>query len=101
MSAANAIDEISDAAPAARRDLTLRIGFVLMAGEAKYERLTFWKLTGGRCQQMFKRHLTLIFKVDFFSPHTRMQLKRCKNAAGGPPQLLTIDEAATRQSRIC
>jgi hypothetical protein len=47
ISAANAIDEIRDAAPAARRDLTLRIGFVLMAGEAKYERLTFWKLTGG------------------------------------------------------
>ena len=47
MSAANAIDEISDAAPAARRDLTLRIGFVLMAGEAKCRCLTFWKLTGG------------------------------------------------------
>jgi hypothetical protein len=45
MSAANAIDEIRVAAPAASRDLTLRIGFVLMAGEAKYGRLTFWKLT--------------------------------------------------------
>jgi hypothetical protein len=45
MSAANATDEIRVAAPAARRDLTLRIGFVLIAGEAKYERLTFWKLT--------------------------------------------------------
>jgi hypothetical protein len=65
MSAANAIDEIRVAAPAARRDLTLRIGFVLMAGEAQCSRLTFWKLTGGRWQQMFKRHLTLIFKVDF------------------------------------
>jgi hypothetical protein len=66
ISAANAIDEISDAAPAARRDLTLRIGFVLMAGEAKCRCLTFWKLTAGRSHQMFKRHLTLIFKVDFF-----------------------------------
>jgi hypothetical protein len=66
ISAANAIDEIRDAAPAARRVLTLRIGFVLMAGEANLRRPTFWKLTGGRCQQMFKRHLTLIFKVDFF-----------------------------------
>jgi hypothetical protein len=45
ISAANAIDEIRVAAPAARRDLTLRIGFVLMAGEAKCRRLTFWKLT--------------------------------------------------------
>ncbi|OKO75549.1 hypothetical protein AC630_24365 [Bradyrhizobium sp. AS23.2] len=65
MSAANAIDEIRVAAPAARRDLTQRIGFVLMAGEAKYGRLTFWKLASGRWQQMLKRHLTLIFKVDF------------------------------------
>jgi len=66
ISAANAIDEISDAAPAARRDLTLRIGFVLMAGEAEYKCLTFWKLTAGRSHQILKRHLTLIFKVDFF-----------------------------------
>jgi hypothetical protein len=44
MSAANAIEEIRVAAPAARRDLTLRIGFVLLAGEA-IRRLTFWKLT--------------------------------------------------------
>jgi hypothetical protein len=35
MSAANAIDEIKVAAPAARKDLTLRIGSVLLAGEAK------------------------------------------------------------------
>jgi hypothetical protein len=48
MSAANAIDEIRVAAPAARRDLTQRIGFVLMAGEAKYGGLTFWKLTARR-----------------------------------------------------
>jgi hypothetical protein len=65
ISAANAVDEIRVAAPATRRDLTLRIGFVLLAGEAKCGRLTFWKLTGGRSHQMFKRHLTLIFKVDF------------------------------------
>src|SRR5215470_4256465 len=42
ISAANAIDEIKVTAPAARKDLTLRIGFVLLAGEAKYGRLTFW-----------------------------------------------------------
>jgi hypothetical protein len=34
MSAANAIEENNDAAPAATRNLTLRIGFVLLAGEA-------------------------------------------------------------------
>jgi hypothetical protein len=34
MSAAKAIDDSSDAAPAATRNLTLRIGFVLLAGEA-------------------------------------------------------------------
>jgi hypothetical protein len=34
ISAANAIDDNSDAAPAATRHLTLRIGFVLLAGEA-------------------------------------------------------------------
>jgi hypothetical protein len=34
MSAANAPDDNSDAAPAAIRDLTLRIGFVLLSGEA-------------------------------------------------------------------
>jgi hypothetical protein len=45
MSAANATDEIRVAAPAARRDLTLRIGFVLMAGGAKCRCPTFWKLT--------------------------------------------------------
>jgi hypothetical protein len=34
MSAANAIDDNNDAAPATTRDLTLRIGFVLLTGEA-------------------------------------------------------------------
>jgi hypothetical protein len=34
MSAANAADDNTDAAPAAMRNLTLRIGFVLLAGEA-------------------------------------------------------------------
>src|SRR5437660_1129628 len=34
MSAANAIDDNNDAAPAATRDLTLRIGFALLCGEA-------------------------------------------------------------------
>ena len=34
MSAANAADDSREAAPAAMRDLTLHIGFVLLAGEA-------------------------------------------------------------------
>jgi hypothetical protein len=34
MSAADATDDNRDAAPAAMRNLTLRIGFVLLAGEA-------------------------------------------------------------------
>jgi hypothetical protein len=40
MSAANAIDDNSDAAPAATRHLTLRIGFVLLTGEADNGGLT-------------------------------------------------------------
>ncbi len=40
MSAANAIDDNSDAAPAATRDLMLRIGFVLLACEADNGGLT-------------------------------------------------------------
>jgi hypothetical protein len=48
---------------------------------------------------MFKRHLTLIFKVDFFSPHTRLRQKRCRNAAQAP-HLLTNDEAARRLERM-
>src|SRR4051812_23677996 len=70
MSAANAPDESRDAAPAAIRTLTLRIGFVLLSGEA--DEASHQKLTAGRCHQILKRHLTLIFKVDnlrrFFSP---------------------------------
>src|SRR5882762_10451466 len=63
MSAANAADDNRDAAPAATRDLTLRIGFVLLSGEATAE-ASHQKLTVGRCHQMLKRRLTLIFKVD-------------------------------------
>jgi hypothetical protein len=63
MSAANATDDNRDAAPAATRDLTLRIGFVLLSGEATAE-ASHQKLTVGRCHQMLKRRLTLIFKVD-------------------------------------
>jgi hypothetical protein len=37
MSAANATDEIKVAAAATTKDLTLRIGFVLLAGEAKMD----------------------------------------------------------------
>src|SRR6186713_300573 len=81
MSAANAIDEIRVAAPAARRDLTLRIGFVLLAGEANTQASRSGNSQAGRSHQMFKRHLTLIFKVDFLSPLARMRPKRCKNAA--------------------
>jgi hypothetical protein len=62
MSAAYATDDNRDAALAAMRNLTLRIGFVLLAGEA--DKASLQKPTAGRCHQMFKRHLTLIFKVD-------------------------------------
>src|SRR5580692_9609617 len=64
MSAANAADDNKDAAPAATRYLTLRIGFVLLSGEADSGAPHIQKLTDGRWHQMFKRHLTLIFKVD-------------------------------------
>jgi hypothetical protein len=40
MSAAYAIDDNRDAAPAATRNLTLRIGFVLLSGEADNGGLT-------------------------------------------------------------
>jgi hypothetical protein len=62
MSAANAIEDNKDAAPATTKIFTLRIGFVLLAGEADGPTS---KLTPGRCHQMFKRRLTLILKVDF------------------------------------
>src|SRR5437764_13790464 len=62
MSAANAPDDNRDAAPAAIRDITLRIGFVLLSGEA--DEASHPKLTSARCHQILKRHLTLIFKVD-------------------------------------
>src|SRR5437773_245003 len=51
MSAANAADDNNVAAPAAMRNLTLRIGFVLLAGEA--DKTSHRKPTAGRCQQMF------------------------------------------------
>src|ERR1700730_6192674 len=62
MSAATAPADNRDAAPAAIRNLTLRIGFVLLSGEA--DEASHQKLTSGRCHQILKRHLTLIFKVD-------------------------------------
>src|SRR5476649_2604805 len=71
MSAANAPDDNRDAAPAAIRNLTLRIGFVLLSGEA--DEASHQKLTSGPWHQILKRHLTLIFKVDnlrrFFRAH--------------------------------
>src|SRR5712672_4535415 len=87
MSAANATDDNKDAAPAAIRNLTLRLGFVLLSGEA--DEASHQKLTSGRCHQILKRHLTLIFKVDNlrrffaradFSPErwrSRHNRKRC------------------------
>jgi hypothetical protein len=62
ISAASAIDDNKDAAPATTKIFTLRIGFVPLAGEADGPTS---KLTAGRWHQMFKRRLTLIFKVDF------------------------------------
>ena len=76
MSAANAVDDSKAAAPAATRNLTLRIGFVLLSGEADNGGLTFQKLTAGRCHQMFKRHLTLILKVD-----NPLRAKACRHRA--------------------
>ena len=64
MSAANAADDNRDAAPAAMRNLTLRIGFVLLAGEADNGGLTSKNSRPDDAHQMLKRHLTLIFKVD-------------------------------------
>jgi hypothetical protein len=65
MSAAYATVDNKDTAPAAINDLTLRIGFVLLPGEAP-SKAPHPKPTAGRSHQMFKRHLTLIIKVDFF-----------------------------------
>src|SRR3954466_15531623 len=84
ISAANAPDDSRDAAPAAIRNLKLRIGFVLLSGEA--DEASHQKLTAGRCHQILKRHLTLIFKVDnlrrFFGPGASIVAK--------PPQSLII-----------
>src|SRR5215472_19101426 len=66
-SAANAAVDNNVAAPAAIINLTLRIGIVLLAGEATTD-ASHRKSTCGRCQQKLKQHLTLIFKVDIFSP---------------------------------
>src|SRR3954471_23618313 len=63
MSAAKAKVENRVAAPAAIKDLTLRIGFVPLASEAFGNGLTS-QLTAVKSQQMLKQHLTLIIKVD-------------------------------------
>jgi hypothetical protein len=78
MSAANATDDNRDAAPAATRNLTLRMGFVLLSGEATAE-ASHQKLTAGRCHQILKRRLTLIFKVD--NP-LRMIPPKCERFGG-------------------
>jgi hypothetical protein len=70
MSAADTIDDNKDAAPATTKNFTLRIGFVLLAGEADGPTS---KSRCGRWHQMLKRRLTLIFKVDFL--RTRLPLK--------------------------
>jgi hypothetical protein len=62
MSAANAIDDKDDTAPATTRDLTLRIGFALLCDEADNKGLP--ELTAGRWHLILKRRLTLIFKVN-------------------------------------
>jgi hypothetical protein len=63
ISAANAIDDNNDAAPAATRDLTLRIGFALWCSEAG-NGASHPELTAGRWHRILKRRLTLILKVD-------------------------------------
>jgi transposase-like protein len=64
MSAANAVVDNNDAALAAMRNLTLRIGSVLLAGEADKESLTSKNPRREPSHQNLKRRLTLIFKVD-------------------------------------
>ncbi|WP_456777177.1 hypothetical protein [Bradyrhizobium sp. USDA 4369] len=64
MSAAKAKVENREAAPAAIKDLTLRIGFVPSAGEAIGKRGPTSKLTFVQSHQMLKQRLTLIIKVD-------------------------------------
>ena len=49
MSAANAACDNKVAAPAAMKDLTLRMGFVLLSGEADCNEASLQKLTDGRC----------------------------------------------------
>ena len=65
MSAAETADEIKVAAPAAIINLTLRICFALLSGEA--DSTPHMKNSRPeRSHQMLKRHLTLIIKVDDF-----------------------------------
>jgi hypothetical protein len=63
-SAAKATVENRAAAPAAIKDLTLRMGFVPLAGR-RLKGITS-KLTPVRSHQILKPHLTLIIKVDIF-----------------------------------
>ncbi|WOH70090.1 hypothetical protein [Bradyrhizobium sp. BWA-3-5] len=67
MSAANAAEDNNVAAPAAMKDFTLRMGSVLLSGEADYKKAPLQNSRTGRWHQMFKRRLTLIFKVDNLS----------------------------------
>src|SRR5262249_17364217 len=64
-SAANAIVEKTDAVPAAISDLTKRILYS-SSWHREANITSHRKLTRGRSHQMFKRRLTLIFKVDIF-----------------------------------
>ena len=64
MSAAKAKVENREAAPAAIKDLTLRIGFVPLAGEAIRSSGPTSQLTAVQSHQILKQRLTLIIKVD-------------------------------------
>src|SRR3954451_6151056 len=102
MSAANATDDNRDAAPAARRVLTLRMGFVLLSGEATAE-ASHQKLTVGRCHQMLKRRLTLIFKVDnlrrFFVAACMEHESRCIRSTENRETAIHPNDVLTRTAR--
>src|SRR3954471_15864466 len=99
MSAANAPDDNRDAAPAAISNLTLRIGFVLLSGEA--DEASHQKLTSGRCHQILKRHLTLIFKVDNLRRFFRARGFRAKD--GGLATMVNdvLIRTCSRHGRAC
>src|SRR3954469_6872545 len=98
MSAANAPDDSRVAAPAAIRNLTLRIGFVLLSGEA--DEASHQNLTAGRCHQILKRHLTLIFKVDNLRRFFRVHGNHGKRATMVNDVLITPQECTWRSRPV-